>query len=42
MPATRAVWFRKAEDLSLLAAGFGVSRPTAYRYRDEGIAVLTA
>jgi hypothetical protein len=29
------VWYRKGEDLTLLAAGFGVSRATAYRYRDE-------
>jgi hypothetical protein len=29
------VWFRKAEDLTLLGAGFGISRATAYRYRDE-------
>lgn len=36
------VWFRKAEDLTLLAAGFGISRATAYRYRDEGVAVLAA
>ncbi|WP_050563163.1 transposase family protein [Salinispora vitiensis] len=36
------VWFRKAEDLTLLAAGFGISRATAYRYRDEGITVLAA
>jgi hypothetical protein len=36
------VWFRKAEDVTLLGAGFGVSRATAYRYRDEGIAVLSA
>lgn len=36
------VWFRKAEDMTLLSAGFGVSRATAYRYRDEGIAVLAA
>jgi hypothetical protein len=35
-------WFRKAEDMTLLGAGFGVSRATAYRYRDEGIAVLAA
>jgi hypothetical protein len=34
------VWFRKGEDLMLLGAGFGVSRATAYRYRDEGVAVL--
>ena len=26
--------------VTLLGAGFGVSRATAYRYRDEGIAVL--
>src|SRR4051794_35899976 len=36
------IWLRKAEDLTLLAAGFGISRATAYRYRDEGIAVLAA
>lgn len=36
------VWFRKAEDMTLLGAGFGISRATAYRYRDEGIAVLAA
>ncbi len=36
------IWFRKAEDLTLLGAGFGISRATAYRYRDEGIAVLAA
>ncbi|WP_405115496.1 transposase family protein [Micromonospora sp. NBC_01405] len=36
------VWFRKAEDTTLLAAGFGISRATAYRYRDEVIAVLAA
>lgn len=36
------VWFRKSEDPALLAAGFGISRATAYRYRDEGIAVLAA
>lgn len=34
------VWFRKAEDLALLGAGFGISRATAYRYRDEAVAVL--
>jgi hypothetical protein len=32
------VWFREAEDVTLLGAGFGVSRATAYHYRDEGIA----
>src|SRR3954467_13981758 len=36
------IWFRKQEDLTLLSAGFGISRATAYRYRDEGIAVLAA
>ncbi|HEY0533134.1 MAG TPA: hypothetical protein VGD29_16225 [Actinoplanes sp.] len=36
------VWFRKAEDLTLLGAAFGISRATAYRYRDEGIAALAA
>src|SRR3954469_147892 len=36
------VWFRKGEDVTLLGAGFGVCRATAYRYRDEGIAVLAA
>ncbi|WP_033774471.1 transposase family protein [Salinispora mooreana] len=34
------VRFRGAEDLTLLAAGFGISRATAHRYRDEGIMVL--
>jgi hypothetical protein len=36
------VWFRKNEDKTLLGAGFGVSRATAYRYVAEGIKVLTA
>jgi hypothetical protein len=36
------IWFRKAEDTTLLGAGFGVSRATAYRYVAEGIAVLAA
>src|SRR4051794_26451762 len=36
------VWFRKAEDATLLGAGFGVSRATAYRYLAEGISVLAA
>jgi hypothetical protein len=35
------VWFRKAEDATLLGAGFGISRATAYRYLSEGITVLT-
>ncbi len=30
------VWFRKNEDIALLAAGFGVSRATGYRYVAEG------
>jgi hypothetical protein len=34
------VWYRKREEMTVLAAGFGVSRATAYRYRDEGITVL--
>ena len=33
-------WFRNQGDLPLVAAGFGVSRATAYRYRDEVIDVL--
>jgi hypothetical protein len=36
------VWFRKAEDATLLGAGFGVSQATAYRYLAEGITVLAA
>lgn len=36
------VWFRKGDDLMLLGARFGISRATAYRYRDEGVAVLAA
>ncbi|WP_428962167.1 hypothetical protein [Micromonospora fluostatini] len=28
--------------MTLLAAGFGISRATAYRYRDEGVTVLAA
>lgn len=36
------VWFRKREDLTVLAAGFGISRATGYRYRDEAVAVLAA
>ncbi|WP_376771431.1 transposase family protein [Micromonospora polyrhachis] len=31
------VWFRKGKDPTLLGAGFGVSRATAYRYLAEGI-----
>jgi hypothetical protein len=36
------VWFRKQEDATLLGAGFGISRVTAYRYLAEGITVLAA
>ncbi len=36
------IWFRKGEDKSLLGAGFGISRATAYRYVAEGLKVLTA
>lgn len=35
-------WFRDKPDVERLGAGFGLSRATAYRYRDEGIAVLSA
>src|SRR5689334_10617346 len=36
------VWFRKREDLAVLGAGFGISRATSYRYRDEAVDVLAA
>lgn len=36
------VWFRKGEDKTTLAAGFGVSRATAYRYVAEAVRVLAA
>lgn len=36
------VWFRTRGDLAVVGAGFGVSRATAYRYRDETIDVLAA
>src|ERR1700716_3776332 len=37
------VWFRdRGVDLRELGAGFGISRATAYRHRDEAVAVLTA
>ncbi|WP_214408361.1 transposase family protein [Pseudonocardia lacus] len=36
------VWFRKHDDLTMLAAGFGISRATGYRYRSEVISVLAA
>src|SRR2546429_66574 len=36
------VWFRdRGVDLRVLGAGFGISRATAYRYRDEVLLVLT-
>ena len=36
------VWFRKNEEMTALAAGFGISRATGYRYRDEVVTVLAA
>ena len=33
-------WFRNHGDIALVGAGFGVSRATAYRYRDEVVTVL--
>ncbi len=36
------IWFRKADDVTLLGAGFRISRATAYRYLAEGITVLAA
>jgi hypothetical protein len=36
------VWFRKGEDKTILGAGFGVSRATAYRYVAEAVRVLAA
>ena len=35
-------WFRDRCDLARLGAGFGISRATAYRYRDEALAALAA
>lgn len=35
-------WFRNRGDIALVGAGFGVSRATAYRYRDEVVTVLAA
>lgn len=35
-------WLRNRGEIALVGAGFGVSRATAYRYRDEVIAVLAA
>lgn len=36
------VWMRTKGDVEVVGAGFGVSRATAYRYRDEGVTVLAA
>lgn len=36
------VWFRERRDVTLTGRGFGISRATAYRYRDEAIEVLAA
>lgn len=36
------VWLRTGDPLTLLGSGFGISRATAYRYRDEAVAVLAA
>jgi hypothetical protein len=36
------VWFRSTCDVAVVGAGFGGSRSTAYRYRDEGVTVLCA
>jgi hypothetical protein len=35
-------WFRGRPDIRRLGAGSGVSQATAYRYKDEGVAVLAA
>lgn len=35
-------WFRNRGDIALVGAGYGVSRATAYRYRDEVVTVLAA
>jgi hypothetical protein len=36
------VWLRTRADLAVLGAGFGISRATAYRYRDETVQVLAS
>jgi hypothetical protein len=36
------VWMRKRDDITILGAGFDLGRATAYRYRDEAVAVLAA
>ena len=33
-------WFRDKPDLRRLGEGFGISQSTAYRYKDEGVAIL--
>jgi hypothetical protein len=35
-------WFRDKADIRRLGEGFGISQATAYRYKDEGVAVLAA
>lgn len=35
-------WMRTRQDIEILGAGFGISRATAYRYRDEAVEVLAA
>ena len=36
------VWMRTKGEVEVIGAGFGVSRATAYRYRDEALTVLAA
>jgi hypothetical protein len=36
------IWFRTGNDIGVLATSFGISRATAYRYRDEAVTVLAA
>ena len=36
------VWMRTKGEVSVIGAGFGVPRATAYRYRDEALTVLAA
>lgn len=35
-------WFRDKADIARLGRAFGISQSTAYRYKDEGVAVLAA
>jgi hypothetical protein len=35
-------WFRDRPDIRRLGQGFGISQATAYRYKDEAVAVLAA